>query len=111
MKTGEYLIKCYFQIPAAASKILRNNEWTEEEKRLVEKTKDKILFLGIKNRKLHNVVFTNDVRKLALATNGLSDYDEKVRKLILSVEKISVKESVTSDELVIQAISTIPGPR
>ena len=106
-ENGKVSEKISFSEPSAANKILQNGGWTEEEKKLAAKANGKILFLGIKNRKPENVVFTNDVRKLILVGKELSRHDSEIRSAIISMAKLAVKESVGPDELAIQAISAV----
>ena len=106
-ENGKVSDKLLFSDVQAANKILKDNGWTEEEKKLASKVEGKILFLGIKNKKPDNVAFTNDVRKLSLAGKALSQYDAETAKATISMAKVVVKESVHSDELAIQAISAI----
>ena len=106
-ENGKVSDKILFSDVEAANKILKDNGWTDEEKKLLDGIKEKVLFLGIKSRKRENVVFTNDLKKLAIAGDALSQYDSDVSKAVISMAKLTVKESVASDELAIQAISAI----
>jgi len=104
-ESSEITDKKLFSDVIAANKKLENNEWTEEEKQLV--SGQKILFLGIKNTKLENVVFTNDLRKLEAVEKALQGYEDEIREAILTIAKKQIKESVGEDELIIQAANAI----
>ncbi len=100
----ELMDKALFSDAIAANKKLENNEWTDEEKKLIGK--EKVLFLGFKNEKLGNVTFTNDLKKLE-AVSKLLENESKISQTIISIAKQKVKDSVQDDELVIQAASSI----
>lgn len=99
--------KLMFSDVIAASRKLEQNEWTDEERRLVSSAGGKILFLGFKKEKIGNVVFTNDLKKLDAASRQLQQYEEKIVPAILKIAKSRVKGSVQDDELIIQAASSI----
>jgi len=104
-ESSEITDKKLFSDVIAANKKLENNEWTEEEKQLI--SGEKVLFLGIKNTKLENVVFTNDLRKLEAVEKALQDYEGEIHEAILTIAKKQIKESVGEDELIIQAANAI----
>jgi len=102
--SGEMLEKVFFEDVLAANKKLEQNEWTDEEKKLVE---GKVLLLGVKNEKVGDVVFTNDIKKLTLVSDKLAQFDSKIREAIFTIAKNKIKESVEDDELIIQASSSV----
>jgi len=104
-ESGEVADKVLFSDVIAANKKLENNEWTDEEKKLVGN--DKLLFLGFKKERLENVTFTNDLKKLEIAEKKLQQYENKIIETMLKIAKRKVKESVEDDELIIQAAGAI----
>ncbi len=99
--------KLIFPDVVAASRKLEQNEWTDEERKLVSSVGGKILFLGFKKEKIGSVVFTNDIKKLDAASRQLKSYERLVRDALIKVAKGKVKDSVQSDELIIQAASSM----
>ncbi len=99
--------KLLFSDVIASSRKLEQSEWTDEERNLVSSAGGKILFLGFKKEKIGGVVFTSDLKKLDSASRQLRQYEGKIASAIAKIAKSKVKDSVQSDELVIQAASSM----
>ncbi|MBI2663776.1 hypothetical protein HYX10_00345 [Candidatus Woesearchaeota archaeon] len=99
----ELLTKTMFRDAIAANSKLENNEWLDEEKKLINSS-DKILFLGFKREKPGNVTLTNDIKKLEAIGKKMQ---QDARKAIIAVAKQKVRNAVTEDELIIQAASSV----
>lgn len=99
--------KIFFSDVISASRKLEQGEWTDEEKKLVNSAGGKILFLGFKKEKITGVVFTSDIKKLEAASRQLQQHDAKISEAIMKIAKSKVKDSVQSDELIIQAASSM----
>ncbi|MDO8740055.1 MAG: NOP5/NOP56 family protein [Candidatus Woesearchaeota archaeon] len=86
------------------------SEWLNEEKNLIKKySKNKVFFLGLKKEKMPNVILTQDIRKLEAVSEFLmkNNYSGRIREICINRTKEKVKDSVTSDLLIIQAVSSI----
>ncbi len=99
--------KILFPDVVAANRKLEQNEWTDEEKKLISSAGGKILFLGFKKEKISGVVFTNDLKKLEAASRQLKPHEGKIFAAIIRIAKSKVKDSVQDDELIIQAVSSM----
>ena len=108
-ENGKISDKTLFHDVIAANSKLEKSEWLEEEKNAVKKHagSGKVLFLGSKNEKHENATFTNDIRKLEMAAAQLSQHNQLVMDTALKIAKAKIKESVTEDELIAQAISSV----
>lgn len=99
--------KIFFSDVISANRKLEQSEWTDEERKLVSSAGGKILFLGFKKEKINGVVFTSDLKKLEAASRQLQQHDAKISEAIMKIAKSKVKDSVQSDELIIQAAGSI----
>ncbi len=106
-ESHEIAEKLMFSDIIAAGRKLEQNEWTDEERKLVLSAGGKILFLGVKKEKIGSAVFTNDVRKLETASCKLKAYEAKIAEAIIKIAKSKVKDSVQDDELITQAASSM----
>ncbi len=106
-ESHEIAEKLMFSDVIAASRKLEQNEWTEEERKLVSSAGVKILFLGFKKEKIGNVVFTNDLKKLEVVARQFQKHEKQIHDALIKVAKSKVKGSVQDDELIIQASSSM----
>ena len=89
---------------------LAKNEWLPEETAAVKKsiTDGKaVVVLGFKKDKAEGVSFSQDIRKLAAATADAGGENGKLRQIVIQFTKKAVSESVSDDNLIIQASSSI----
>jgi len=102
--SGELLEKKLYEDTVDANNKLAENTWTDEEKKLLQ---PQTFFLGFKNEKIGDIKFTNDIRKLALVSEKLHQYDSNIREAIFLAAKNKIKNSVKDDELIIQTSGAI----
>ncbi len=90
-------------------KLLENNEWLDEEKKLVKKHGHKIIYLGKKQTELKGIELSKD-DKFELVNERISqipNFHQMIRKAGIIITKNKIKNSVKQDTLVIQAINNI----
>ncbi len=91
---------------------LMKGEWLPEEKAAAKKAvaeEKSVVVLGYRNEKIEGVAFSQDVKKLELASSAAAaggNYG-KLRQLLINFTKKAVAESVSDDNLIIQASSAI----
>lgn len=93
-----------------AVSLLFRNEWFPEELAAVKKAVadgKAVVVLGFKNEKLADVSFSQDIRKLAIATAAAEEELSRLRSLVISFTKKAVSGSVSDDNLIIQASSAV----
>ena len=96
--------------PNAAIAALSRNEWLPEETAAVKKAKAEgkaAIILGLKKEKVADVAFSQDIRKLEAATAAASDEIARLRDIAISFTKKAVAASVSDDNLILQASSSI----
>ena len=96
--------------PEAAIAALSKNEWLPEETTAIKKIVaegNAAIVLGFKKDKLPDVALSQDIKKLATASAAATEDNAKLRELIIQFTKRAVAESVSDDNLIIQASSAI----
>ncbi len=96
--------------PEKAIELLMKGEWLPEELAIIKKAASEgkaAVILGLKATKQGGVGFSQDAKKLELASAAASDDLSNLRELVISFTKKAVAASVGSDNLIIQASSTI----
>ncbi len=96
--------------PEAAIVSLTKGEWLPEELAAVKKAVadgKAVVVLGFKKEKKDDVSFSQDIRKLAIATTAAEEELSKLRSLVISFTKKAVASSVSDDNLIIQASSAV----
>ncbi|MBW2992177.1 hypothetical protein KY345_03090, partial [Candidatus Woesearchaeota archaeon] len=83
------------------------SSWLPEEKKLVEKYKGDLLYLGYKKEKLAGIKLSSDPKKIRKLINFLKDYKEGIRLRNLKNTIRKVRGSVKKDNFIIQAIDNI----
>lgn len=89
---------------------LMKGEWLPEEKAVARKAISEgksVVILGSKNEKIDGVAFSQDVKKLALASAAAEGESVKLRELVISFTIKAVAASVGDDNLIIQSSSAI----
>lgn len=92
-----------------ALSLLVKNEWLPEEAAAAKKAVDEgksVVYLGWKNEKMENVAFSQDIKKLDLASQAASDLPN-LRDAVISFTKKAISSSVNDDNLIVQASSAI----
>ncbi|MBI2550267.1 hypothetical protein HYV83_03750 [Candidatus Woesearchaeota archaeon] len=98
--------------PETAITALTRNEWLPEEASAVKKAVadgKAVVVLGFKEDKMPGVSFSQDAKKLASASSAAEDELKKLRDIVISFTKKAVSGSVSDDNLIIQASSSIGG--
>ncbi|MBI3037123.1 hypothetical protein HYY73_05250 [Candidatus Woesearchaeota archaeon] len=96
--------------PEAAIAALTRNDWLTEEAAAVKKAVGdgkSVVVLGFKKDKMPSVSFSQDAKKLAYASSAAEEEFKKLRGIVISFTKKAVSESVSDDNLIIQASSSI----
>ncbi len=94
--------------PENSIELLFRNEWLPEEREIVKKLSGRaIVFLGLKNEKLPDVAFSQDSKKLELASPAALFGLAESRDLFIDFSKKAVASSVTDDNLIVQTSSSI----
>ncbi len=96
--------------PEAAVAALTKGEWLQEEKAAVKKAAGEgkaAVVLGFKKEKISAVSFSQDARKLAAASAVAEEEFKKLRDIVIQFTKKALSESVSDDNLIIQASSSI----
>ncbi|MFC1691080.1 NOP5/NOP56 family protein [Nanoarchaeota archaeon] len=118
--TGAYLFSDSFEIAEkiefSKDKIISNNElleqgeWLEEEKELIQKQKDKVLYIGFKKEPQNNtdIMWNQDAfSKISQKLKENKEESEKLRQNNIIIAKNKIKKSVKKDLLVMQTINHI----
>jgi len=96
--------------PENSLPLLVKNEWLPEEtaavKKIVSEGKS-VVYLGLKNQKMEGVAFSQDIKKLDLASQVAAPESQRLREAVLAFTKKAVAESVTDDSLIVQSSSAI----
>ena len=96
--------------PEAAIAALAKGEWLPEETAAVKKAVGEgkaAVVLGFKKEKLADVSFSQDAKKLASASSAAEEEFRKLRGIVISFTKKAVAASVSDDNLIIQASSSV----
>ena len=93
------------------SELLKNGKYTPAERRLAAKfaEKGKISYLGIKQETLAGIKLVDDVSLLAKASETLrrAGFFILMRKNTITLTKKTVKQSVSVDVLIVQAVKSL----
>ncbi|MBI2176660.1 hypothetical protein HYU40_04945 [Candidatus Woesearchaeota archaeon] len=96
--------------PEAAIAALTRGEWLPEETAAVKKAVGEgkaVVILGFRKEKKGDVSFSQDVKKLASATAAAEEDIGRLREIVISFTKKAVAGSVSDDNLIIQASSSV----
>lgn len=91
------------------SKPLESFDWLAEEKQIIDTyiQKDKITFVGKKNKKYRDIIFCNDLKVVNRVLKASKHHFDKHFKHSLDQTKKEIAASVTKDFLLIQTINSI----
>lgn len=87
-------------------RLLESNKFIDIEKEFAKKY-EKLMFIGYKDDKLPNVVFSSDINKLESVTQKVTVDSKKLHNLACDVLDIKLIESVDKDNFIIQAVNSV----
>ncbi len=96
--------------PEKSLRLLTKNEWLPEEAAAIRKIASEgksVVYLGFKNEKMDSVAFSQDIKKLGLASQAAGPEMQQLREVVLGFTRKAIAESVNDDSLIAQASSAI----